>query len=45
MRVRHERFGLGTVRSVEPGDPPRVVVYFPAVGEEKKLCAQFLEPF
>ncbi len=42
MRVKHPKFGPGTIRAVEPGDDPRVVVYFPSIGEEKKLLARFV---
>jgi DNA helicase-2/ATP-dependent DNA helicase PcrA len=43
MRVRHSKFGVGQVRAVTPGTPPRVTVTFPGWGE-KTLVTSFLEP-
>jgi len=43
MRVRHRKFGVGTVQSVIAGDPPRVAVSFPGWGT-RKIVASFLEP-
>jgi DNA helicase-2/ATP-dependent DNA helicase PcrA len=46
MRVRHKKFGVGTVVDVEDqGDDVKVTVRFPAVGT-KKLLARYagLEP-
>jgi len=43
MQVRHRKFGVGQVRGVEPGSPPKVRVRFPGRGE-KVLLATFLEP-
>jgi DNA helicase-2/ATP-dependent DNA helicase PcrA len=43
MRVRHSKFGVGQVRAVTPGSPPRVTVTFPGWGE-KTLVTSFLEP-
>ena len=46
MRVRHQRFGVGTVRRIEgSGDNQKVTVYFNTVGP-KKLLLKFagLEP-
>jgi DNA helicase-2/ATP-dependent DNA helicase PcrA len=42
-RVRHAKFGEGSVLAVEPGRPPKVTVKFDAVGV-KTLVASFLEP-
>ncbi len=43
MRVRHKKFGVGEVRSLPAGMPPRIRVQFPGWGE-KTLVAEFLEP-
>ncbi len=43
MRVRHRKFGVGQVRSVTAGTPPRVTVSFPGWGE-KTLVSSYLEP-
>jgi len=44
MRVKHEKFGVGRVESVEPqGSDLRLTVYFPAVGQ-KRLMAGFVRP-
>ena len=43
MRVRHAKFGVGTVRAVDPGLPPRVSVEFPGWGL-KRITASYLEP-
>jgi DNA helicase II / ATP-dependent DNA helicase PcrA len=43
MRVRHKKFGVGQVRSVTPGTPPRVTVAFPGWGD-KTLVSSYLEP-
>jgi DNA helicase-2/ATP-dependent DNA helicase PcrA len=43
MQVRHKKFGVGQVRSVEPGSPPKVRVSFPGRGD-KVLLATSLEP-
>jgi len=43
MQVRHKKFGVGQVRGVEPGSPPKVRVRFPGRGE-KVLLATYLEP-
>ncbi len=43
MRVRHPKFGVGEVRGVTDGLPPRVTVHFPGWGA-KKIVASFLEP-
>jgi DNA helicase-2/ATP-dependent DNA helicase PcrA len=42
-RVRHAKFGEGSVLAVEPGRPPKVTVKFDQVGV-KTLVASFLEP-
>ncbi|MDD9968644.1 MAG: UvrD-helicase domain-containing protein [Myxococcales bacterium] len=43
MRVRHRKFGVGSVQSVSEGLPPRVTVLFPGVGN-KQILSRFLEP-
>ncbi len=43
MRVRHVKFGVGEVRSVQEGLPPRVEVTFPGWGT-RKIAASYLEP-
>lgn len=43
MRVRHPKFGVGRVRDLGDGLPPRVTVEFPDVGM-KTIVATFLEP-
>ena len=43
MRVRHAKFGIGEVREVSRGAPPRVTVLFPQWGR-KTIIARFLEP-
>jgi DNA helicase II / ATP-dependent DNA helicase PcrA len=43
MRVRHPKFGVGQVRAVSPGTPPRVTVSFPGWGD-KTLVSSYLEP-
>jgi DNA helicase-2/ATP-dependent DNA helicase PcrA len=43
MRVRHQKFGVGQVRAVTPGSPPRVTVSFPGWGD-KTLVSSYLEP-
>jgi len=42
MKVRHKTFGVGEVRAVNPGSPPRVIVSFPGWGE-KTLVSSYLE--
>lgn len=44
MRVKHPKFGPGTVKSVLPGAEIKVEVYFPAVGQTKVMLARFVEP-
>lgn len=44
MRVKHAKWGLGNVRTVEQGDELKLVVYFPGIGQEKKLLAEFVSP-
>ncbi|MBI5517655.1 MAG: UvrD-helicase domain-containing protein [Deltaproteobacteria bacterium] len=44
MRVRHAKFGAGRVQAVEPGPELKVVVYFPSLGAEKRLLAEYLQP-
>jgi DNA helicase-2/ATP-dependent DNA helicase PcrA len=43
MRVRHKKFGVGQVRALTAGSPPRVTVSFPGWGE-KTLISSYLEP-
>jgi DNA helicase-2/ATP-dependent DNA helicase PcrA len=38
MPIAHARFGLGTLRSVSPGEPAKVVATFPGWGEKKILA-------
>ena len=42
-RVRHVKFGVGTVRAVDEGLPPRVTVDFPGWGT-KRIALSYLEP-
>lgn len=43
MQVRHPKFGVGEVRDVTEGSPPRVSVRFPGWGT-RKIVASYLEP-
>jgi DNA helicase-2/ATP-dependent DNA helicase PcrA len=43
MKVRHVRYGVGKVYSVEGGTPPTVTVDFPGHGT-KQIVAKYLEP-
>ena len=43
MQVRHPKFGVGEVREVMLGTPPRVSVRFPGWGT-RKIIASYLEP-
>jgi DNA helicase-2/ATP-dependent DNA helicase PcrA len=43
MRVRHKKFGIGQVRALTAGSPPRVTVSFPGWGD-KTLISSYLEP-
>jgi len=43
MRVRHTRFGVGTVVAIPEGIPPRVRVQFPGWGT-KPIVLKYLEP-
>ena len=43
MRVRHPKFGIGEVREVSPGMPPKVTVAFREVGT-KTVVATYLAP-
>jgi DNA helicase-2/ATP-dependent DNA helicase PcrA len=43
MQVRHPKFGVGEVKEVAPGTPPRVSVRFPGWGT-RKIIASYLEP-
>ncbi|MFI5305701.1 MAG: ATP-dependent helicase [Polyangiales bacterium] len=42
-KVRHKTFGVGEVRGVSPGSPPRLIVRFPGWGD-KTLVSSYLEP-
>jgi DNA helicase-2/ATP-dependent DNA helicase PcrA len=42
-RVLHEKFGRGTVQSVDPGADPIVTVVFSGFGD-KRIKARFLRP-
>jgi len=42
-QVRHPKFGVGEVREVMQGSPPRVSVNFPGWGT-RKIIASYLEP-
>ncbi len=44
MRVKHPKFGPGTVRSVIAGAELKLEVYFPGVGAAKVLLAQYVRP-
>ncbi|MEZ4392076.1 MAG: UvrD-helicase domain-containing protein [Polyangiales bacterium] len=44
MRVKHPKFGPGTVRGVHPGPELKLEVYFPGVGAAKVLLAQYVKP-
>jgi DNA helicase-2/ATP-dependent DNA helicase PcrA len=43
MQVRHPKFGIGEVREVMQGSPPRVSVRFPGWGT-RKIIASYLQP-
>lgn len=43
MQVRHPKFGVGEIREVAQGSPPRVSVRFPGWGT-RKIIASYLEP-
>ena len=43
-RVKHPKFGLGTVKGVIHGAELKLEVYFPGVGQTKVLLAQFVQP-
>jgi len=43
VQVRHPKFGVGEVREVMQGSPPRVSVHFPGWGT-RKIIASYLEP-
>jgi DNA helicase-2/ATP-dependent DNA helicase PcrA len=44
MKVKHPKFGPGTVKAVEAGADLKLVVYFPHLGGEKKVLAEFVKP-
>jgi len=44
MRVQHPHFGVGTVRQVEQGAEPRLVVYFPATLKTTRILASVVRP-
>ena len=43
MRVRHMKFGIGTVKTVFTGAELKVEVYFPNLGATKTLLAEYLQ--
>ncbi|MFO0684292.1 MAG: 3'-5' exonuclease [Sandaracinus sp.] len=43
MHVQHVRYGVGKVKRVEGGTPPKVIVEFPGEGE-KQIVATYLTP-
>jgi DNA helicase-2/ATP-dependent DNA helicase PcrA len=43
MRLKHVRYGIGRVKRVEGGMPPKVLIDFPDHGE-KQIVATFLTP-
>lgn len=43
MRVRHSKFGVGSVQEITAGMPPRVTVLFPGWGR-KQILTRFLLP-
>ena len=43
MRVRHMKFGTGTVKTVLTGAELKVEVYFPNLGATKTLLAEYLQ--
>ena len=43
VRVRHARFGVGTVKAVHEGSELKVDVYFPNLGQSKLLLAEYLQ--
>jgi len=44
VRVKHPKFGPGTIKSVLPEDPPKVEVYFPHTGKLTRLIATAVQP-
>jgi DNA helicase-2/ATP-dependent DNA helicase PcrA len=44
MRVKHAKFGLGRVELVEAGGEVKLTVYFPAIGQSKRVLAEFVQP-
>jgi hypothetical protein len=44
MRVKHAKFGLGRVELVEAGSEVKLTVYFPAIGQSKRVLAEFVQP-
>lgn len=43
MHVRHSKFGVGEVKSIAPGSPPRITVRFPGWGD-KTLVSTYVDP-
>ena len=43
MRVRHMKFGTGTVKTVFTGAELKLEVYFPNLGATKTLLAEYLQ--
>ncbi len=44
VRVKHPKFGPGTIKTVLPEDPPKVEVYFPHTGKLTRLIASAIQP-
>jgi DNA helicase II / ATP-dependent DNA helicase PcrA len=44
MRVKHAKFGLGRIELVEAGGEVKLTVYFPALGQSKRVLAEFVQP-
>jgi DNA helicase-2/ATP-dependent DNA helicase PcrA len=44
MRVKHPKFGVGRVDLVESGGEVKLTVYFPALGQSKRVLADYVQP-
>jgi DNA helicase-2/ATP-dependent DNA helicase PcrA len=44
MRVKHAKFGVGRVDLVEAGGEVKLTVYFPSIGQSKRVLADFVQP-
>ena len=44
MRVKHAKFGVGRVDLVEAGGEVKLTVYFPSLGQSKRVLADFVQP-